>query len=368
MELINNTAVATNLLVAESADPERRAVLGTAKATFVVAENGQVKLDKNDPMPVYTKDVETRYGILPREDIPRLDPAFEVMVLGNAYAPGGRAVQESRVSLQVGHVEQSLIVHGDRHWEGQGADARIGAAEPFTRLPLRWDRAFGGTQEVEIDEDSFVDVTDPVNAEGKGFNYQPQVDELAAALKCPAGYPRFKLPRPLPNIESPAAPIAKPDDSPLPVCWAPCMGSSGIIVERIRRAQKAAGDDAELQAQAVTLGSPLMLHRAHPDWVIEAPVAEASVRLEGMTKSGVMEFVLPPVRVVLDVAIAGEERALELHPNTMMLFPDLNKFTLTFRGTLPYRYRPEDQRTARVRLDKGWKPAPRSAAQNRRTP
>lgn len=368
MELVNNTAVAVNTLVAESGAEDRRSLLGIAKATFIVSEAGEVKLDKNDPMPIYTKDVETRYGVLPREDIPRLDPVFEIMVLGNAYSPGGSAVAQSEVSLQVGHVEQSLMVFGDRFWQGEGQSATIGPAEPFTRLPLDWTRAFGGTQEVEIDEESFVDVTDPVNAEGKGFNYQVQVDELNKVLMCPDGYPRVELPRPLPNIESPAALIKQPDDSPLPVCWAPCAMSSGIIVERIKRAQRAAGDQPEQQADAVTLGSPLMLHRAHPDWVIEAPVAEASVRLAGMTENGVMQFNLPPMRVLLDVTVADSERAVELHPNALMLFPDLRKFTLTFRGVIPYRYRESDHRSARVRLEKGWGPAPRSAAQKRRTP
>ena len=365
MELINSTPVAVNTLISESIDPERRALLGIAKATFIVSAGGKVELDRNDPMQVYTKDVETRYGVLPREDIPRLDPVFEVMVLGNAYAPGASPVTECRISLQVGHVEQSLMVFGDRVWEGDGDNARIGSATPFVKQALGWHSAFGGSEEVEIDEDSFVDVSDPINPEGRGFNYQPQIDDLAAVMKCPDGYPKFRTPQRLPNLESPAEPIRHPDDSPLPVCWAPCSGSSGIIVERIRRAQQAAGTESEQQADAVTLGSPLMLHRAHPDWVIETPVAEATVRLEGMTENAPMEFQLPAQRVVLDVSVGNQERELELHPNAMTLFPDLGKFTLVYRGVVPYRYRADDERTARVRLEPGWSPAPQAAARRR---
>ena len=106
----------------------------------------------------------------------------------------------------------------------------------------------------------------------------------------------------------------------------------------------------------MTLGSALMLHRAHPDWVIETPVAESTVRLEGMTAQGVFAFKLPSQRVMLDVSIGSEQRALELHPNALTLFPDLKKFTLVFRGVIPYRYQADDVRTARVRLEKGWQP------------
>lgn len=365
MELINNTAVAVNTLIAEGFTPEHRSLLGIAKATFRITKNGKVELDRNDPMPIYTKDVETRFGVLPREDIPRLDPVFEVMVLGSAYAPNGHPVNESQVSLQVGQVHQTMQVFGDRVWEGEGDNVRISAATPFTKQALGWHLAFGGSEEVEIDEDSFIDVSDPINTLGKGFNYQPQIDDLAKLLKCPDSYPRFHLPRPLPNIESPSDRVVQQGDAPLPICWAPCEGSSGILVERIRRAQKAAGVADEQQVEA-SLESPLVLHRAHPDWVIEPPLAGSTIRLEGMTKSGVFEFQLPDMRVLFDVSVSNKTRELELHPNALTLFPDLGKFTLVFRGTLPYHYRPEDERSARVRLQQGWVPARPTSTQRRR--
>ncbi|MFK7994435.1 MAG: DUF2169 domain-containing protein [Granulosicoccus sp.] len=366
MELVNSTTVVASTMVAESIDPERRSVLGIAKATFVVSTSGAVKLDRVDPMPIYTKDVETRYGVLPREDIPRLDPVFEVMVLGNAYAPDDTPVAQRQIDLQVGHIQQSLLVHGNRHWVGDSDNASISHAEAFTRMPLGWHLAYGGTEEVEIDDESFVDVADPVNPVGKGFNYRLQIEQLASALRCPDGYPRFSAIRQLPNIESAKDPISQPGQVPLPVCWAPCMNSSGIIIERMKRAQRAAGQSPELQADAVKLGSPLMLHRAHPDWVIETPAAESIVRLEGMTPKQALEFKLPTLRVLMDVSVGAEERTVELHPNGLTLFPDLRKFTIIFRGVIPYRYRASDQRTARIRLENGWAPAPLTAAQKRR--
>jgi len=349
-------------MVAESMDAERRSVLGIAKATYTVSEDGVVALDRTDPMPVYTKDVDTRYGVLPREDIPRLDPVFEVMVLGSAYAPGGQAVDVCEVALAVGDISRRLNVHGDRYWTDDSDQATPGKAVPFTRMPLGWHLAFGGTEEVEIDEDSFVDVADPINPLGKGFDYKPQVEQLTEALRCPSGFPRYNRLRALPNIESVAHPVTGPSDKPLPMCWAPCVMSSGIIIERMRRAQKAAGDDEKCQAQAVTLESPLMLHRAHPDWVIDTPSSQAQVVLSGMTPKVPLTFQLPELRVILDVSVAQQTRAAELHPSALTLFPDLRKFTLVYRGVIPYRYRASDKRMARVRLDTGWVPAARQAS------
>lgn len=368
MELINNTTVAGRVLIAESVDPARRSVLGIAKATFTISDTGVVKLDRKDPMPIYTKDVETRYGILPREDIPRLDPVFEVMVLGSAFGENEKPVPSRRISLQIGHIEKSLMVFGDRHWVRTGDRLTISEPATFTRMVLGWSRAFGGTEIVEIDEESFIDVADPVNPVGRGFNYLPQIEQISEVMKCPAGYPRFNAKRVLPNIEDASKLISNADDAPLPACWAPCSGSSGILLERIKRAQKSAGSAPELQSDAVTLGSPLMLHRAHPDWVIETPLAESSVRLEGMTPGAPLEFKLPSLRTVLDVSVGGKERALELHPGALTLFPDLRKFTIVYRGVLPYRYQPSDKRSASVRLASGWVPAPRSAEQKRRIP
>lgn len=357
MKLVNSSAVAVKTLVAEGIDPSRRAVLGIAKATFTVSDTGAVTLDRQDPMPIYTKDVETRYGVLPKEDIPRLDPVFEVMTLGSAIAPTANPVEMALVELQVGHVKHALQVFGDRQWSGTDDNASISPARPFTRMPLGWHLAFGGTEEVEIDKDSFVDVSDPINPLGKGFDHVVQIEQLAQALKCPDPYPQYRRTRQLANIESADTPVTHAQDKPLPVCWAPCDISSGIIVERLRRAGELDPATDELRTGEIATDSPFLLHRAHPDWVIDTPVAEAMIRLTGMSKTA-MEFSLPSLRVLLDVTVGDKERALELHPGALTLFPDLNKFTLVFRGVIPYRYRASDTRVAQVRLETGWVPSP----------
>lgn len=68
-------------------------------------------------------------------------PAAEYKVYGAAHAPGGAAVEELAVGVQVGGLSKQLIVSGDRHFNMAGL---ISATQPFTRMPLTPQTAFGG--------------------------------------------------------------------------------------------------------------------------------------------------------------------------------------------------------------------------------
>ncbi len=357
MKLINNTPVPVSILIAEKSEPEdARLVVGIAKATFTVDESGKVTLDRNNPLAILSADVETPLGVLPKDDVPRLDPVFEVMVMGHAYAPRAKPTPAMAVSLQVGTERRVISVFGERNWQASNGAMVMVNTRDFTRQLMTWEAAFGGTQSVEIDEDSFVDLADPINPVGRGFNYESQIQGVDDTYQCPDGYPRYAKPSPLPILEDSAHLVSHPDDAPLPCCWAPCPPSSGILMERIRRAEDTKAQLGETVTAINIDQSPFLLHRAHPDWVIEPPVAEATITLEGMTENGLWEFQLPAARVSLDVSVAGVSRSLELHPNALMLFPDERRFSLLFRGSLSFRYREVDVRSARVKLDKGWQP------------
>lgn len=64
----------------------------------------------------------------------------EALVVGHAYAPGGKPAPVVAAKLGVGAVEKEVWVVGDRVWKG-GAP---GEPAPFERMPLSYDRAFGG--------------------------------------------------------------------------------------------------------------------------------------------------------------------------------------------------------------------------------
>lgn len=73
-----------------------------------------------------------------------LAPAKEtsdVMVVGNAYAPGDKPVGEVAARLVVGEIDKTVRVTGPRRY---GSDRRALAPEPFREAPLDWTHAGGG--------------------------------------------------------------------------------------------------------------------------------------------------------------------------------------------------------------------------------
>ena len=53
------------------------------------------------------------------------------------------------VLLRVGPVRKQVRVFGDREWTGRLLGRSITAPEPFAKLPLVWERAFGGVHEAD---------------------------------------------------------------------------------------------------------------------------------------------------------------------------------------------------------------------------
>ncbi|MCA9621187.1 MAG: DUF2169 domain-containing protein, partial [Myxococcales bacterium] len=110
---------------------------------------------------------------------------------------GCRAVAQSHpsglVSLSVGSAQFRLRVFGDRRWKVRGGEV-VGCtrAEPFERLPICWERAFGG-------------VESPYNPLGRGHGVVPEDPESLL----------------LPNFEHPDRLIAHPSDRPPPACFLP---------------------------------------------------------------------------------------------------------------------------------------------------
>ncbi|MBV9726865.1 MAG: DUF2169 domain-containing protein, partial [Gammaproteobacteria bacterium] len=66
-------------------------------------------------------------------------PGTDVLITGHARAP--RPTTEMEVLVSVGERQQTLRVLGDRVWRDDGTAS---TAEPFTEMPLTWERAYGG--------------------------------------------------------------------------------------------------------------------------------------------------------------------------------------------------------------------------------
>jgi hypothetical protein len=345
MNLVNTTPVPASILVSEIEGNPSRFGMVVAKATYRFDSSGPLDVDIIDPVPIFPGDVPTPVGLLPRDDLPRSDPAFEVIVLGHAYAPRGRATGQVRVHLGVGGESRDLVVFGDRVWQASG---RIGPPVPFTQMPLTWDRAFGGSADILIDKDSPVTVADPTNRLGKGFDHTRAVEGLRQTFNPPEGYPRCDLHRPLPNLEDPAALIAKWEDAPRPVCWGTVPLDLGL--HAVRSIDPVVPQDYPPDANI----RPALFHRAHPDWVISLPPTGAVVVIDGLTHDGPVAFPIHKLRVLADWIIDKENGTSELVPQMLVILPDQQRYYLVFRSLVNVAFRPGIERSVRLRLAEGW--------------
>lgn len=352
MDLVNTTPVPAVLKAGPLPGQDRLLAALVAKATFRIGAGGAAELETQDPVPLFDADTETELGLVPRDDLVRRDAAFEVVVLAAAYASAGRPATAVTVSLTVGAVRRDLLVIGDRRWEGPPGRLTMGAPAPFTRMPMGWDRAFGGTAEVLVDREAVVQLSDARNPAGRGYDGETAARRFAEGFPMPPGYPvvaNAEALRRLPNLEDPRARIVRPDDAPDPAGWSALPLSSAFHAARALD-----GLDREaLTAEALMDHDPL-LYRAHPQWVIETPPERAAVALENATPGGRLTTTLPALRVVFDYVNDGRTATRDLAPQMLVLYPEEGRMTVTYRKPFTLPLAPGAERGVRLRTEAGW--------------
>jgi hypothetical protein len=143
-------------------------------------------------------------GILVEGDLVPPKPGTGVTLTAHAVAAAGKS-RQAEVGLRVGALMQTAVVYGNRRWETILGLAHISTAEPFDRMPLTWENAFGGADQTPKSEKDWEFQAD--NQVGKGF--------FARKTRKPvAGMP-------LPNIEHPLHLIRSPRDRPPVVGFCP---------------------------------------------------------------------------------------------------------------------------------------------------
>jgi len=122
-------------------------------------------------------------------------PKGEVLVIGKCFAPEGKPVPAYEVRLQIGPIDKTFYVFGDRFWERKaGVLKTISDPHPFTEMTISYENAFGGPDYKK-------------NPLGKGH----------APVKSDTG----ETVHPLPNIEDPRDLIDSPKKKPDPAGFAP---------------------------------------------------------------------------------------------------------------------------------------------------
>jgi len=238
-------------------------------------------------------------------------PGTDVLLVGSAWAPQGRPVRQMQVWVAVAGREKTMLVTGDRTWR----DGRPTDPQPFESMPLVWERAFGGCH--QRGESLLAEERNPV---GCGFAGGRSPEEMQG--------------QPLPNIEDPATPLQQPGDAPAPACLAP-IAASWLPRRRFAGTYDAAWQNGRSPYLPDDF-DPRFFHCAAPEFAFDRYLTGGEpVQLAGVLPDGPIQFAVPDGRLAIAVTIAGAEHQPPAHLETLVIEPDKNRATLTWRASQP---------------------------------
>ena len=241
-------------------------------------------------------------------------PGTDIYLSGHACAVGGHPVTSVTVNVRIGACSRDAVVFGDRRWRRGVVETIASAPVPFERLPLTYERSFGGF----VDEGSARD--------------RKAADRNPVGLGLYTGGPAARD-RALPNIEDPRALIGSSHDRPLPIGFGPVARSW------MPRRSLAGSFTTEWVAER----APLWPRDVDPNFFVAAsPGLHATPRLTGgeavelvgLHPDGVMRFALPTHRLVARFDAAGRSLRRQLVLDTIMFDTDALTVTLIWRASV----------------------------------
>ncbi len=317
LQVDNRTPFTATLAV--FADPRGiETAYAVVKAAFHVGADGVVPTPK--PLPLLAGDVfwgdPQTTGLRAAGELTLCKPATDIVLLGSAVArrEGERAMP---VSLRVGPVTSALLVFGPRHWQRRGAQWVPSDPEPFERVPLRWELAFGGME--RLANGQAAKEFEPRNPVGRGFIGTHET-EFAD--------------RPLPQIEHPEQRLQAAGERPPPVGWAP------IAPFWSPRREYAGTYDAVWQkGRAPYLPTDFderFLQTAPPGLVAPGHlVGGESVQVAGCLPNGqALAFDLPRCTIGTRFNFRGDEIDVTPRLDSVIIEPDQRRVQLVWRAAL----------------------------------
>jgi|SRR5262245_23449148 len=299
------------------------------KATFSIAQDGLEQAEKQQPIlptgQLNGKPGESSYRYEP--EYAYFKPSTDVILIANARSPHG-ADTVVDVEFQVGRLSKRARVFGDRFWYRSFSGPARTDAEPFSEIPLVYERAFGGWDRRHADAEKHeCYLQNPV---GVGFQ---------------SGFAPGQEMLPLPNIEDPDDTISDIKSRPRPLGfgftspdWQPRAALAGKF------------DKAWEESRAPLL--PIEFDERFFNAASEGLVAngyltgDETVRAVNCSHRPVLQFDLPGVAApVCRLRIAGQADANltgELDTVVVNLLDSL--VTLTWRCHVPLPRGPEQLR------------------------
>lgn len=326
-EISNQTPFAVEPVFVSDADGRPLLVLVT-KATYDIELGRSLSLAE-EQLPLnatgerWGKPEESSYKYEPEASW--LKPGTDVALIGHAWAPetGTTTVD---VAFSVGPLKKFARVFGDRIWFKSLGSVQMTPPRSFERVPLIYERAFGGWDRSHADESRHG--FEPRNPVGRGYRRKGGTFEEGLLL---------------PNIEDLSDPIKRLSDKPPPTAfgftspeWQPRAAYAGTYDARwVKERSPLLPTDFDrrfLNSASLGLTAPGYLR------------GDEAVRGVNLSKSGQLAFNLPgeppPVH---RVGFRRRPDAVQgAFLDTVIVDTDDNKLVLLWRSELSLSNGPQD--------------------------
>ncbi|WP_321801139.1 DUF2169 domain-containing protein [Caballeronia sp. J97] len=333
LQLENDTPFAAERTIVMDKDGEKSWVV-VVKATYLVQEDGTVELAAHQLPPLYSPEYSREPGrssMLYEADLIATKATTDILINGQAYAPAGKPAESVDVGFRIGALTKRLRVWGDRLWyTGYTGGLRASSPLAFERMPITYERAFGGW-----------DKSDPDPSRQRLYSSNP----VGAGFAMSAGQLNGHL---LPNVEYPGQLISSWRDRPSPAgfgaiasYWSPRLECGGTY------------DDEWMENKF-----PLLPDDFDDRFYQSAPTDQQTVGylrggeiavLVNLTQSGRWQFRLPKVYLAFSTWFGSEVVEHRASLQTVIIEPDARRVIMVWQTSLDCHHELDDLDTTVIR-------------------
>jgi hypothetical protein len=288
------------------------------KGTFAIKSNGATELaEKQEEIcraPQYMGE-PGQSSLKYDADLALAKLTTDIILHGHAHAPRGRLTTSVDVTLKVGRLTKTLRVFGPRFWRKGYFGLKKSRPEPFDKMPIVYEHAFGGADQRSDDPRKHGwEWRNPV-----GVGFAMKKDHLSDQR--------------LPNVEYPNELIShwkmRPSPAgfgPIACSWSPRVEQAGSFDESWENERKPLPplDFGERYYQCAPLDQqpPGFLNGGEP------------VELHNMTPEGSLRFTLPRVTLGFATQIAGGIEWHRANLHTVIIEPAFPRVILVWHTSL----------------------------------
>lgn len=286
------------------------------KATYLIKPNGTTTVaEKQEPVCTAPRHFgEPGKSSLQYEtDLVRTKPTTDVLLHGHAYSRQKNVVTVD-VMLKVANIQKILRVFGDRYWKQGLMGLTITKPQPFEKMPIVYERAFGGVdQRIPKPKKHRCEDRNPI---GSGFVVKR----------------KHLLNQRVPNVEWPKKPLwgrlGPAGFGPLEGHWSPRRELTGTYDEKWKKEKQPLlpdnFDDRFYQCAPEDQRTPEYLKGGEP------------VELYNLTPGGILKFTLPRLSLSFVTHFTqGEPREHSANLHSVIIEPDFPRVMMVWHTALP---------------------------------